>query len=133
MRLNHAIYRSSPNPYLALVDPYVVGQMTIVRGPQSVRYDRNERLWVEPFIRYAAKQDRLSNRDIRDPRIDPTRTDGWATLNLRLGWRSNERFFGTFALENITDKTYREHGSGLGAAGINAIVSFQTAFGSSGN
>jgi outer membrane receptor protein involved in Fe transport len=101
-------------------------------GLLGLRYDRNERLWVEPFIRYAAKQDRLSNRDIRDPRIDPTGTDGWATLNLRLGWRWSDRFFGTFALENITDKTYREHGSGLDAAGINAIVSFQTAFGASG-
>jgi len=53
-------------------------------------------------------------------------------LNVRLGWRSSERFFGTFALENITDKTYREHGSGLDAAVINAILSFQAAFGASG-
>jgi hemoglobin/transferrin/lactoferrin receptor protein len=98
-------------------------------GLLALRYDRNQRLWMEPFIRYAVKQDRLSNRDIRDPRIDPTGTDGWVTLNLRLGWRWSDRLFGTFALENITDKSYREHGSGLDAAGLNAIVSLQTNFG----
>jgi outer membrane receptor protein involved in Fe transport len=38
MRLNHAIYRSSPNPYLALVDSHVARRVEIVRGPASVLY-----------------------------------------------------------------------------------------------
>ena len=38
MRLNHAIYRSSPNPYLALVDPHIARRIEIVRGPASVLY-----------------------------------------------------------------------------------------------
>jgi outer membrane receptor protein involved in Fe transport len=38
MRLNHAIYRSSPNPYLALVDPHNARRIEIVRGPASVLY-----------------------------------------------------------------------------------------------
>ncbi len=38
MRLNHAIYRSSPNPYLALVDSHIARRIEIVRGPASVLY-----------------------------------------------------------------------------------------------
>ena len=38
MRLNHAIYRSAPNPYLALVDPGVVEMLEVARGPHSVLY-----------------------------------------------------------------------------------------------
>jgi outer membrane receptor protein involved in Fe transport len=38
MRLNHAIYRSSPNPYLALVDSHVARRVEILRGPASVLY-----------------------------------------------------------------------------------------------
>ena len=38
VRLNHAIYRSSPNPYLALVGPHIARRIEIVRGPASVLY-----------------------------------------------------------------------------------------------
>ena len=38
VRLNNAIYRAAPTPYLALVEPRLVDQIEVVRGPASVRY-----------------------------------------------------------------------------------------------
>ena len=38
VRLNNSIFRSGPNEYLALVDPYQLDRMEIVDGPGSVLY-----------------------------------------------------------------------------------------------
>ena len=39
----------------------------------------------EPYLLFASHQDRLSPRDVRDPRIDPTGTAGWGTRSRRRG------------------------------------------------
>ena len=38
MRLNNAFFRSAPNQYLALVDPYATAQMEVVRGAAATLY-----------------------------------------------------------------------------------------------
>ena len=97
-------------------------------GQVGVLYRPTPRLWVEPFIRFATRQDRLSDRDKTDPRINPEGTPGWVTANIRLGWEITERFRARFAVENIFDQPYREHGSGINAPGINATVSLEARF-----
>lgn len=77
---------------------------------------------LEPYVVFAAEQDRLSARDAGDPRIDPEGTDGWATLNLEARWRGGERWFLRFAAGNLLDERYRFHGSGLDAPGQNIGV-----------
>ena len=37
-RLNNAFFRSAPNQYLALVDPYAVGQTEVIRGSAGTLY-----------------------------------------------------------------------------------------------
>ena len=99
-----------------------------LNGQVGVLYRPLPRLWVEPFIRFATRQDRLSDRDLIDPRINPNGTPGWVTANLLLGWEINERFRARLAVENLFDQPYREHGSGINAPGINAIVSLEARF-----
>ena len=99
-----------------------------LNGQVGVLYRPTPRLWVEPFIRFATRQDRLSDRDKTDPRINPNGTPGWVTANIRLGWEINERFRTRLAVENLFDQSYREHGSGINAAGINATVSLEARF-----
>jgi outer membrane receptor protein involved in Fe transport len=99
-----------------------------VNGQVGLLYRPMPRLWVEPFVRFAATQDRLSERDRTDPRINPEGTPGWVTANIRLGWEITEHFRGRLAVENIFDQPYREHGSGINAPGINAIVSLEARF-----
>ena len=104
------------------------------------------KFWAEFFVRGATEQRRLNRSDIRDPRIPGTTRDtdevtfdsngeavgqgspGWVTLNLRGGVQMTEVNRLTLALENLLDKRYREHGSGVNAPGFNVIVSLDNRF-----
>ena len=99
-----------------------------LNGQVGLFYRPIPRLWVEPFVRFAGRQDRLSDRDRVDPRINPDGTAGWMTANIRVGWDISENFRARLAVENLLDHSYREHGSGINAAGINAIVSLEARF-----
>ena len=105
-----------------------------------------QRFWAEFFVRGATEQRRLNRSDIRDPRIPGTTRDtgevqfdangaaigqgspGWVTLNLRGGVQVTQYNRLTLALENLLDKRYREHGSGINAPGFNVIVSLDNRF-----
>jgi outer membrane receptor protein involved in Fe transport len=75
---------------------------------------------IEPYLLFSSSQDRLSPRDVRDPRINPTGTAGWGTLNVLLDWQATPSLQLGLRLENLTDKAYREHASGIDAPGRNA-------------
>jgi hemoglobin/transferrin/lactoferrin receptor protein len=85
-------------------------------------------VWMEGFLRCAADQNRLSERDTGDPRINPKGTQGWVTASLRAGWQINAYLAVKGALENVFDKSYREHGSGINAPGVNAVLTLETRF-----
>ncbi len=79
-------------------------------------------LELEPFLLFSGKQDRLNPRDMRDPRINPAGSPGWLTLNLLARWRYKDQVELGLRLENLADKQYREHASGIDAPGFNAGV-----------
>ena len=91
-------------------------------------FQAGDHLWIESFLRYALRQDRLSERDRLDPRINPQGTPDWATFNFRTGFDMNERLRIILSLENLFDKAYREHGSGLDAPGFNAALTIEKRF-----
>ncbi|RKY03713.1 hypothetical protein DRP77_05555 [Candidatus Poribacteria bacterium] len=93
-----------------------------LRGTVRLLWEPAERAWVEFFIRGAAKQDRLSPGDKRDPRIQMYGTPGWYTLNLRAGTGLPYGMRLSFAVENILNRRYREHGMGVDGLGRNFIV-----------
>ena len=99
-----------------------------LNGRVGIQWRPIEQVWVETFMGYAGRQDRLSDRDVIDPRIDPQGTPGWVTANAHAGWDVNEYLQLRLALENIADEAYREHGSGIDAAGIDAIVAVEARF-----
>ena len=74
---------------------------------------------IESFILFAGQQNRLSPRDVLDPRINPAGTDAWASLNLLLDWQASASLQLGLRLENFFDKAYREHASGIDAPGRN--------------
>jgi iron complex outermembrane receptor protein/hemoglobin/transferrin/lactoferrin receptor protein len=106
-----------------------------LKGMFGILWEPSDRAWYEFFIRGATKQTRLSSGDIRDPRIPGTTRDtkvkdpqagtpGWYTLNFRAG----TELYGlklTFAVENILNRRYREHGSGVNGLGRNFVVSIR--------
>jgi outer membrane receptor protein involved in Fe transport len=93
-------------------------------GRLGLRYQWRDDLLIEPYVIFADAQQRLSPRDIIDPRINPAGTPGWITANLRVSWTASETWHITLQLENILDKRYRVHGSGIDSPGQNLYVGF---------
>ena len=91
--------------------------------------DKSNELWVEGLIAHAAIGDRLSTRDVNDStRIPAGGTPAFTTLDLRLGWQVLPNANLHLGLENLTDKDYRIHGSGLNRPGRNLTVGFGWSF-----
>lgn len=86
-------------------------------GRLALDADASGRFGWQLALRYGARQDRLSPRDVLDPRIDPLGTPGFVTADARLTWRPRQDLELTLRADNITDRRYREHGSGLDATG----------------
>ena len=97
-------------------------------GRVGTRYALAHNLELEAFLRFSADQNRLSARDERDSRIDPNGTAGGLTTNLRLTWEVNDHVSALLAVENLFDTSYREHGSGINAPGLNAVVALEARF-----
>lgn len=95
-----------------------------LNGRIGLRYLPNDALTIEPFAVFADSQTRLSPRDVGDVRIDPGGTSGWLTANLRASWKADERWRFSASLENLFDKQYRHHGSGIDAVGRNLTIGF---------
>jgi len=55
-------------------------------------------------------------------------TAGWTTLNIRAGIPIGERWQAVAALENLADRNYRLHGSGVDAPGRTAFLSLRFRF-----
>jgi len=105
-----------------------------INGILGIIWEENKgRFWAETYIRFSAKQSRLSSTDRSDPRIpgttsDPNKDDpraytpGWFTLNLRAGIRINDWNRLSLGIENIANRRYREHGSGVDGSGRNFFL-----------
>ena len=90
-----------------------------LNGQLGLKYSFNNNWRVEPYLLFAGRQDRLSPRDEEDPRINPLGSAGWVTFNLLLDWQATDSLQLGLRLENLADKAYREHASGLDAPGRN--------------
>ncbi|RKU32817.1 hypothetical protein C6499_02620 [Candidatus Poribacteria bacterium] len=118
-----------------------------LNGVVGVQWEaENTPYWAMFFVRGAAAQRRLNRSDIRDPRIqgstrDPAEvkfdsngaaidagTPAWFTLNVRGG----VKLFGatrlTLSLDNLLNKRYRQHGSGINSPGFNVSLSLDNRF-----
>ncbi|MEM7371853.1 MAG: TonB-dependent receptor [Bacteroidota bacterium] len=74
--------------------------------------------------RYASRQNRLSDGDIRDHRIPDGGTPGWQVLDAFWGYQW-KKFQGRVGLQNLFDQAYRLHGSGVDAYGRSIWVAIQ--------
>jgi len=99
-----------------------------LNGRIGLTFNPGHGLRLEPYVDFASEQNRLSPRDASDPRINPAGTHGWATFNLLLSWQASQSLELGLRLENLADKNYREHGSGIDAEGRNLGVWFNTLF-----
>ncbi|MCX6854836.1 MAG: TonB-dependent receptor [Verrucomicrobia bacterium] len=95
----------------------------------GLRYQFNDAIWVAFELEAAAKVDKLSTTNRLDTeRIPPGGTPSYAVLHLRAGWRVNDHLTFNGAIENLTNKEYRNHGSGINQPGLNFVVAATLSF-----
>ncbi|MGM0597078.1 MAG: TonB-dependent receptor plug domain-containing protein [Myxococcota bacterium] len=97
-------------------------------------FNANYAGFLEGYLRFASKQDRLSPHDESDLRIPDNGTPGWYTINLR-AWLGVFNFphkmaktFVSLDLHNLADVHYKYHGSGVWAPGRSVILSLRSSF-----
>ncbi len=85
-------------------------------------------LVIEPSVWMNGTQDRLDSVDNADNRIANGGTAGFAVVNLRAGWTPNDTYKLQLFGENLLDKSYREHGSGIDGRGRGVGVTVSADF-----
>lgn len=93
-------------------------------GQIGLRWNKSENWWIEANTRFAAKQDRLSQRDIDDTRIPDGGTPGYKTFNVKGMYKIPSGRI-VIVFENIFDELYKTHGSGIYFPGRHIAVSYQ--------
>jgi outer membrane receptor protein involved in Fe transport len=97
-------------------------------GKLELSHDAGGDVRLDAWLRYAGEQDRLSARDVGDSRIDPNGTSGWGVLGARARWDVRGGWQFSLGVDNLLDKRYRVHGSGLDAPGRNLVISARKTF-----
>ena len=107
-----------------------IDRMPPFAGQAGLRWAQpGSRLWGEIGTRFALEQSRVNSRDRSDTqRIPPGGTPAWATLDIRAGIEVARFLRFALALENLTDETYRVHGSGVTAAGRQVKLTTELSF-----
>ncbi len=106
--------------------PQAADRIPPLSGELGLQVDLSSRWSLESWFTIAGRQDRLSDRDIRDSRIDPNGTPGWAIFGAEATWLPNTLWTVGLKADNLLDKRYRTHGSGIDAPGRNFSVTFRT-------
>ncbi len=98
-------------------------------GRLAVRYDypgaTGRRAFAEMFFQGALRQRRLSELDIGDDRIPEGGTPGWWTANLRGGISLLDELRVLLTVENLLDRKYKYHASGVYGAGTNVVLTLE--------
>jgi len=93
-----------------------------LNGRIDLRWQASDRWQMQSSLIMAASQQRLSPRDLDDPRINPDGTPGWLIVNLAADYAASDRLAVGIAANNLLDRLYRVHGSGLDARGTDLRV-----------
>jgi hemoglobin/transferrin/lactoferrin receptor protein len=88
-----------------------------------IALEYSHKMWRGSLVWLAAsKQDRLASGDKSDNRIPAGGTPGWNILNINAGYIV-KHINVDFSIENIFNKDYRYHGSGINGCGRFAMLS----------
>ncbi len=99
-----------------------------LNGVVGVEWKLMPTLVIEPSVWMNGTQTRLDSVDMADNRIANGGTAGFAVVNLRAGWTPNDSYKLQLFGENLLDKQYREHGSGIDGRGRGVGITAQASF-----
>ncbi|MFQ5749942.1 MAG: TonB-dependent receptor, partial [Planctomycetota bacterium] len=100
------------------------------QGTAGVRWQPEDRTWwIEGSAWAVNNQDRLALRDRTDTtRIPPGGTPGFTLFDVAAGWTVGPRTRMTLSIQNLGDRDYRVHGSGLNGPGRNLVITVEVRF-----
>ncbi len=98
-----------------------------LNGKLGILHEHKSGFWSKLEWLAAGKQNRLSNGDISDTRIPEGGTPGWSIINVRAGYSWNWMNI-TAGINNILNKDYRMHGSGVNGYGRSLWVALKVGF-----
>jgi hemoglobin/transferrin/lactoferrin receptor protein len=93
-------------------------------GSVALRWDdASGKFWVEGRILASNHEDRITDVDqaADNQRIPTDGTPGYVVASLRAGWHATDNLDLTCGIENLSDESYRVHGSGQNEAGLSGI------------
>jgi len=101
-----------------------------IHGGVRLRWDDPaSTFWVEGVCAWSDDQSRLSPLDELDTqRIPPDGTPGFFVAGIRAGVTPMARLDIVAAVENVTNRDYRLHGSGINEPGTNAVITVRYRF-----
>ncbi|HET6585554.1 MAG TPA: TonB-dependent receptor [Nannocystaceae bacterium] len=85
-------------------------------------------VYLVAAMRWARKQTRLADQDLRDVRIPLGGTPGYVVFDLRAGYRLDPWVLLGLVFENVADTAYRVHGSAINGAGRGLLFEMQFGF-----
>lgn len=97
-------------------------------GTARLTWSSGDRLWVDGYTTFASHQTRLAPDDLSDPRIPKGGTPGFLTLHARGGLKLSGAIELTLGVQNLTNRTYRTHGSGIDMPGTNVVFGLEWIF-----
>jgi hemoglobin/transferrin/lactoferrin receptor protein len=112
-------------------DDQPIGKMNPSTMHLGARFEpKGSTVWVEGLATIVARQSHLSIAEGSDTqRIPPKHgTPGYTTYTVRGGHNVTEKVAITAAVENITNKDYRQHGSGVNEPGTNFVMGLDLKF-----
>jgi hemoglobin/transferrin/lactoferrin receptor protein len=96
-----------------------------ITGSLALRWtSENEKYWIEGRILAAAREDRFTAADqaADNQRIPTSGTPSYVVASLYSSWQVHDSLTLTAGVENLTDTSYRNHGSGQNEPGLNIIL-----------
>jgi iron complex outermembrane receptor protein/hemoglobin/transferrin/lactoferrin receptor protein len=113
-----------PNPTPRPTDPSLphrrrvpLSRIPPLNGTGELTFGGADGLEAGIAARWALAQDRLAVSDLADARIPPGGTPGFIVVDLRAGYRFDQRLSLILVLENLFDAAYRYHGSSVNGPG----------------
>lgn len=98
-------------------------------GSVRARWSFPSAWWAEAGVRWAASQRRLGERDLSDPRVETGGTPAFFVVGLRGGVTVGRGLAVAAGAENLGDRLYREHATGIDAPGRHVWVEITWASG----
>lgn len=127
------VYGESPNPNYGVTlraeEIAPISRVPPLHGGAEFGWRSSDwGVYLVAAMRWARKQTRLADQDLRDVRIPDGGTPGYVVFDFRAGYRLDPYLLLGLVFENVADTAYRIHGSSINGPGRGLLFEMQVGF-----